>query len=354
MEYRLSELPGGGVAATDATLREIARICQNDLRQSPAVRFQATQILGSVSGKDHVGEARALFEWVRRHVRYQKDPVGIETVQSPVVTLRLRAGDCDDHAALLASLAIAVGIPARFRVLGASADNFIHIVPELYAGGRWWWADTTERLPFGVRPRPLPVERIYNFQGEVSMLGQSETLPVTAGQFKASIRDAVWRTLQTNWQNGLINEDDVRSYLRVIDEGNFFSKKPLLVDPTRATIAEFLAWVPSHLGPSRKRGVGGLSGLDGFLSSIVKAVGSVVKGAVNLVTGGGSPTVQIQYPPAPTTATAPVAPTVPVAPPAVMSAGMPTWAWVAIAGLAAVVVLPMLIGGRPMLAGGRR
>jgi hypothetical protein len=351
MEYRLSELPGGGVAATDATIREIARICQNDLRSGPAVRFHATRILqdARVAGKDQVREAKAIFEWVRSHVRYQKDPVGIETVQSPVVTLRLRAGDCDDHAALVAALASAVGIPSRFRVVGATVNNLMHIVPELFAGGRWWWADTTERFPFGVRPGRFPVERVYSLRGEVNMLGQSDTLPITGDQFKGLVREAVWKTLSNNWRNGVINLADLRGYLRVINEGNFFSKKPLLLEPTRDTIEAFIHWAPNNLGPARKMGGGissasGLAGLDGFLSSIVKAVGSVVKGAVNLVTGGGQKPVVVNIPGTAQSAT--IAPTAPAVSPVYSQppseAGMPSYMWLVIGGIALVALIPLL------------
>lgn len=286
MNYRLAELPGG-VGGVDATLAEIGRLVESDLKQT-ALRFHATQILRSVPSKDVIGEARAIYAWVRRNIRYQKDPLGIETVQSPVVTLRLRAGDCDDHSALVVGLAAAVGIPGRFRVIGTSSESFIHIWPELLVGGKWLPADTTEGGGLGWRPRRFPVERVYSLAGKVDgMAGAAlpAILPVTVGEVKKQIYAAVWSTLRGNWTSGLINLADVKSYLRVIDEGNFPTKKPMLVEPTRQAIIDFMAWAPSNLGPSSKLSgqLSGLEGLNGFLGSVFKAVTGVVGSVVKTV-----------------------------------------------------------------------
>lgn len=286
MNYRLAELPEG-VRGVDATLAEIGRLIETDLRET-ALRFHATQILRGVPSKDVAGEARRIFAWVRSNVRYQRDPLGIETVQSPVVTLRLRAGDCDDQAALVVGLAAAVGIPGRFRVIGTNQEKFIHIWPELLVGGRWLPADTTEAGGLGWRPKRFPVERVYSLAGKVDgMAGENlpDVLPVTVGEVKQRVYNAVWATLRGNWIGGLINLADVQSYLRVIDEGNFPIKKPMLVDPTRQAIIDFIAYAPGNLGPSRKPAgqLGGLSGLDGFLGSVFKAVTGVVGGVVKTV-----------------------------------------------------------------------
>jgi hypothetical protein len=289
MKARLSALPPG-LAGTDKTLREIARLIADDLKNQ-RLRVYGSNILRALPNKDYLAEAKAIYRYVASHIRFQRDPIGIETVQSPLFTLRLGVGDCDDQAALVAALALAVGLPARLRAVGYSPDNLSHIWAEIFAGDRWYPADTTEPgRGFGWRPKKFPVERIYDFNGKVVGMAQlAATLPVKRGDMQEAIKAEVFNVLTTNWQAGLINDADVAGYQRVIEEGNFPTKEPLLVDPVKAALAEFRSWAPSHLAPSRKPigTLSGMEGLSGFLSSIwngvKKVVGTVVGVAAKAV-----------------------------------------------------------------------
>ncbi len=293
MRYTLSEIPNG-IAGTDATLRAIAKGVLYDLKR-PQIRLLATRLVQSsgANSKDQLAEARAIYQAVSESVRYQKDPVDIETVQSPEATLKIRAGDCDDHSGLVAALAMALGIPARFRVVGDSPDRMLHIFPELFVNGKWHPADTTEpRRGFGWRAPKFPTERVYNIKGEVSDMSLQGTATLTRGEVKSSVYKEVGAVLRGNWQNGLINRQDVEGYLRVIAEGNFPSKSPVLVEPTEKAIRDFLDYVDTNrIGSVKPPGESGLEGLDGFLSSIwsgVKKAVSKVGGAVlSIVPGGG-------------------------------------------------------------------
>lgn len=271
MNYRLSAIPSG-VAGTDATVEEIARLVTYDL-QRPQLRLLATRVLNHahIRSKDHLEEAKRLYRFVVQRVRYQKDPVGLETVQSPTATLTIGAGDCDDLSGLLAGLAMAVGIPARLRVVGYSEDDLVHIFPELLIGHRWYSADATEPgHGFGWRPQRFPVERVYNLNGGLTDMAGVNAANVTRGQVKKAIRLAVTETLSANWQSGLIDLADVRGYLRVIDEGNFPSRKPLVVEPTLEAIREFENYiVANRIGSLKPDGSSSsLEGLSGFLESI--------------------------------------------------------------------------------------
>lgn len=77
-----------------------------------------------VRGHDYVGEVRALFMFVRDRVRYTRDPVGVELLQTPTRVLRERVGDCDDKSILLAALLRAVGHPARVAFRAIAANPF--------------------------------------------------------------------------------------------------------------------------------------------------------------------------------------------------------------------------------------
>lgn len=112
------------------------------------VREAAQQILrrASIAGHDFMGEMRALFDFVTNQVRYVKDPVGVETLQSPRYTLQTRMGDCDDKSILIVSLLRSIGHPAElaFRVIGTNASGrYTHVYPVARIGGRRIALDTT-------------------------------------------------------------------------------------------------------------------------------------------------------------------------------------------------------------------
>lgn len=66
-------------------------------------------------------QARKIFEFVRDEIRYVYDPMGLEEIQSPETTLKLRAGDCEDQAIILSSLLSAIGFESA--LIFADTDN---------------------------------------------------------------------------------------------------------------------------------------------------------------------------------------------------------------------------------------
>lgn len=70
-------------------------------------------------------------------IRYEYDPLDIEYVTFPSRMIEYiendranstnkAAGDCDDHAILLAALLLSVGIPARFKVISQDKNSDYH------------------------------------------------------------------------------------------------------------------------------------------------------------------------------------------------------------------------------------
>ncbi len=280
--YRLSQIPGG-LEGTDATVREIGRLVKYDLDR-PQLRLQATRILidANIQSKNHQAEAEALYDFVVRRIRYQKDPVGIETVQSPTITLSVGAGDCDDHSGLVVGLAQSVGIPARLKVVGYSKDHIEHILPELFVGGSWVGADTTEPdRGFGWTPTDLPFQRIYNLNGEVvNMEAYVDQRAISKNDFRLLVKARVEKILSSFWRDGRINLNDVKQYLRVIDGGGFPTRQPLLLEPTRAAFASFVDYVQMNkvesVKPDASGGMGGLGDWYDDIWDTVKDVGSDV------------------------------------------------------------------------------
>ncbi len=76
----------------------------------PLVRAMAVDVAQRLPTQDPVLQAAALFEAVRHHCKYVRDPG--EFVHPPLLTIAGRGGDCEDLAVVLAALLSASGIPA--------------------------------------------------------------------------------------------------------------------------------------------------------------------------------------------------------------------------------------------------
>ena len=109
----------------------------------PAVRKAALDVLtASAMHRTPIDRARALLQWTAGEVAFIPDPYRSELFQSPEVTLRMRAGDCDDHAVLLGAMTTAVGIPTRLCASG-NAGELSHVFPVVELDGRWTALDST-------------------------------------------------------------------------------------------------------------------------------------------------------------------------------------------------------------------
>lgn len=128
---RLDMAPGSaGVRQTLGIMRKLAL----EGASHPIVRNVAVTILREARAPagDYEAEARAVFRWVADRIRYTRDILDVETLQSPWVTLAQGAGDCDDKATLLVALlrAVGCGFPLKFRAIGtdqAKPDQFRHV-----------------------------------------------------------------------------------------------------------------------------------------------------------------------------------------------------------------------------------
>lgn len=130
----------------------------------PHLRNIAMAIIRNVPGKDYLGEANAIFEYVKRGIVYRRDPEGAEWISDPFVTLNDKLGDCDDHAILVSALSKAVGLPARFvTVKTINPDVYNHVFAGIFVNGKWLAADTTEDKSYlGWHPVAQYGEKIWN------------------------------------------------------------------------------------------------------------------------------------------------------------------------------------------------
>mgnify|MGYP003640034788 CR=1 FL=1 len=115
------QIPSWGKMSDGQRMMYIRRLSRGWGRD-PRVRNFAVKIYRAkgISPRDYRGQAKALLEWVQKHIYYLNEPG--EILQSPIYTLRkdVRSGDCDDVAIVLASLATASRLGIRFVLSGKS------------------------------------------------------------------------------------------------------------------------------------------------------------------------------------------------------------------------------------------
>lgn len=119
-------------------------------RSAPLIRELALDIVAPIPEKNWRSEVGAILSFCQTYVRYTKDVYGVETLQTPIQTLRLRQGDCDDKSMLCASLLMAIGHPVRFVAVGFDPSSFAHVFPQTKVGEKWVTLETTmEGWPVG-------------------------------------------------------------------------------------------------------------------------------------------------------------------------------------------------------------
>lgn len=91
-------------------MRRLSNDAQHDLQ----LRSLVEDLCRRVWPHDYVSEYAAMLNWVRKNIRYMRDPITIEQVKSPRAVLAERAADCDDVATLLAAMVGAAGGRSRF------------------------------------------------------------------------------------------------------------------------------------------------------------------------------------------------------------------------------------------------
>jgi transglutaminase-like putative cysteine protease len=146
-------------------------------RDSDVIAFALNAVQSVMTGF-YANEAAVLFKICRDGIRYVGDTSAEDLYKWPMLTLKERAGDCNNKVVLFGSLARAIGFPVRLCFLFAEADpdfatDFpIHVFAEvdLYKGERmaqqWAAAELTPlpdpvsgfpcyTLPFGYLPQKM-------------------------------------------------------------------------------------------------------------------------------------------------------------------------------------------------------
>jgi len=141
--------------------RTILAFIRKELSQSlrdPRMRAIGLEVTSACPARDDLCELQAIFEFVKRNIRYTGDITDKDTFQTAWRTMQMGGGDCDDMSVLNAVLAMENGFQTKFRITSNTGASWDHIfclagVPKT-SPRKWIVLDTT--LPgankFGVHP----------------------------------------------------------------------------------------------------------------------------------------------------------------------------------------------------------
>jgi len=165
---RILRVPRGR-PGTLITARLIGQMIRSGAKDF-CVRQTAIQVFRdyTIRPKDRFGEVCALFNWVRRNIRYTRDIFRVELLHTARRMLELRAGDCDDMTILLGAMLVSTGHPVRLILAGFRPNKphkYSHIYPEVNVRGRWIPIDATANRPLGWAP-PALWKRVCEIQKE--------------------------------------------------------------------------------------------------------------------------------------------------------------------------------------------
>lgn len=159
-----------GEQGTAQTIAVMRKLVDQALEDQHFIRKAIDIVVGAgVPQFDDLGEVHALYDWVKRNIRYTKDPTTKEKLYPPAELLKIRAGDCDDISMLLAALSMSLGYPARFITISTAQEDpaeftHVYIEAEVPAGSQNWIALDAARIDseFGVEPPIYFRKRAWN------------------------------------------------------------------------------------------------------------------------------------------------------------------------------------------------
>lgn len=140
-------------------------------------KFQelAYSLTKDLRSKDYRGEVNRLFDWVKKSIRYTRDPYGVELLQDVWATITRGRADCDDFTILLGALCEVMGTPIRIITVSTRPDKEpVHVYPEAQVGGRWLPLDVTVASSYpGWAPKRV-TDRIVWTRKDVGISGYDE------------------------------------------------------------------------------------------------------------------------------------------------------------------------------------
>lgn len=149
-EYNLRDGGDNTVVDTLLLMSKYALIGRDNLR----IILLTRKITQTAKENDKLEEARRIYEFVKKKIKYISDPLGHEMIVAPNEMLEIRQGDCDGKCTLIAAMLFSIGIPARFVAIQRPAKkSFSHVYVEAEVFGKWIPMDASGQYnQFGIAP----------------------------------------------------------------------------------------------------------------------------------------------------------------------------------------------------------
>jgi hypothetical protein len=191
MQMRAFHLPPGDAGVAKTINRMESLVSGPEGVASPFVHQTVREAIhGSVRD---VTEMQAWFDWVKNAIEFRGEAE--ETLQSPEVTIKLRAGDCDDLSMLIAAGLRSLGYETAFRTVATqdSQGEFAHVyaVAKDKLTHKWIALDTTVEESFpGWEPPEATRERTFmayapgNFRPAQSIIPKQARMGRRMGFYK--------------------------------------------------------------------------------------------------------------------------------------------------------------------------
>lgn len=124
----------------------------NGALTDPLVIETARSVVTFCNSRDYDCRAQQIRSWLAEHFQFINDPYGVELLSTPryllnaIATRGYAQGDCDDVSILAATLGKAVGLRAKFVLVGFEGPRapFRHVFTILRGSKSWYSMDVTK------------------------------------------------------------------------------------------------------------------------------------------------------------------------------------------------------------------
>lgn len=284
MEYKIKTIPSGDLG-TDATVSEMEKLIRDGVKE-PLVRELAIGLVRGIAPKDYMGEISRIFQWVQQNIRYTRDPVALELLQSARRLLQDRAGDCDDFTILTSALLQAIGHQTRIKTIAVRPGEYHHVYPEVFVQGQWLPLDASHSLAIpGWQPPGIRRQKIYeNLGGSMESYVKSNIDPYAI----------LWKDLQTHIANRSINVKDLQASKELLSQQKIPGEA---VSKARQMLDRVIHWIEQHPEYKKVESLAGMNGLGDFWDDVTKFIKNVaeVAGSIYQTAATGQQS-QVYYP----------------------------------------------------------
>jgi hypothetical protein len=241
--------------------------------KDPLIRETAIGIVRGLPGKDYLGEIFRIYNWVKQNVRFTRDPVSLELLQSAMRTLKGKVGDCDDYTVLLSTLLQSLGHATRIKTIATRACEYHHVYPEVKYRDEWIPLDATQKqASLGWEPPNIARQKTYTS----GLSGEIKNMPVVIGKqtdirFAAAL-DKLKLRMQQHISNRGVNIADLIKAKTMINRGNLPSE---FSQPASQVINQTISWIQQHPDYKKVQSLSGLVGLGNIFDDIMDILNDI-------------------------------------------------------------------------------